>query len=38
MGKKRKVFTKEFKEDAVNYWQDRGRTALNLKWRKFARL
>ena len=27
MGKKRKVFTKEFKEDAVNYRQDSGKTA-----------
>ena len=27
MGKRRKAFTKEFKEDAVNHWQDSGKTA-----------
>ena len=30
MGKKRKIFTKEFKEDAVNYWQDSGRPQMKL--------
>ena len=30
MGKKRKIFTKEFKEDAVNHWQDSGRPQMKL--------
>ena len=36
MGKKRKVFTKEFKEDAVNHWQDSGKTADAFPGNGFA--